>query len=158
MRYSCHRKKLLSHSKLIWELDLLICLPYCLWWYLETKTVLREYEMFPTPELTAVSAVRRSGDCISPASSLLLVPPGPSYPAEHRDSLQRPGSATTSGPGLGPTQSCPSQQNYKESFWWNYLFHGKREIQAKLGSSCRFISVLIPFRLLQKEHCKILRK
>ena len=91
----------------------------------ESERDMRESEMFPTPELTAVSAVRRSGDCISPASSLLLVPPGPSYPAEHRDSLQRPGSAT-SGPGPIPVQSQPAKLQR------NYLFHGKREIQASL--------------------------
>ena len=95
---------------------------------------MREYEMFPTPELTAVSAVRRSGDCISPASSLLLVPPGPSCsPAVLQNTeIHCSGQARQPPAALGPTQSCPSQQNYKETFWWNYLFHGKREIQASL--------------------------
>ena len=155
MRYSCHGKKNPQHIRLIWELNLLICLPYS-----KPHTACDQHRglenMRSSQHLSSLQPVQSGGLETALARPLLssgslLVPP---YSAEHRDSLQRPGSPVTSG----PTQPCPSQQNYKETFWWNYLFHGKREIQAKLGSSCRFISVLIPFRLLQKEHCKILRK
>ena len=74
-----------------------------------------EYEIFPTEHLSSLQSVQSGGLETALARPLLsswsfLVPP-----AELRDSLQRPGSATTSGPG--PTQSSPGQENYKETFW-----------------------------------------
>ena len=85
-----------------------------------------------TPELTAVSAVRRSGDCISPASSLLLSSLLQSCsPAEHRDSLQRPGSATTSGPGPSPVRWQPGKWLFGEIFG-EIIYFTAGEIQARL--------------------------
>ena len=143
MRCSCDS----SQCMRIWDVPV---------WYIQHSV--GEYEMspspIPTPELTAVSAVRRSGDCISPASSLVRVPPRPSCRTQRFTAAARLGHHQR--PWAHPVQSGPGK--LQRNFLVKLFISRQKRNTVKPGSSCRFISVLIPFRLLQKEHCKILRK